>query len=158
MHRQDGDPPAPSVGQWNVDGGRDAESRVRLAIAGSNPFVSGIAQRLGFVPRMLADVVGRLVIKEGTELDSKDIAIAAARAASDKKAEDIVALDVAALLVVTDYFVICTAESDRQARTLQEILAEHLAKQRALPQRPLRVVLRASGREAGAPTATESAW
>jgi ribosome-associated protein len=44
----------------------------------------------------------------------------AAEAASDKKAEDIVAIDVAELLVVTDYFVICTGRNDRQVRTIAE--------------------------------------
>ena len=44
----------------------------------------------------------------------------AARAAAEKKATDIVALDVAKLLVVTDYFVICTGNTDRQVRTIAE--------------------------------------
>ncbi len=44
----------------------------------------------------------------------------AARAAAEKKATDIVALDVAKLLVVTDYFIICTGNTDRQVRTIAE--------------------------------------
>ena len=55
-----------------------------------------------------------------SDLDSKQISIAAAQAASDKKAEDIVVLDVAALLVVTDYFVICTGRNDRQVKTIAD--------------------------------------
>jgi ribosome-associated protein len=54
------------------------------------------------------------------------ISIAAARAASDKKAEDIVVLDVAALLVVTDYFVICTGRNDRQVKTIADAIEERL--------------------------------
>ncbi len=49
---------------------------------------------------------------------SRDVAIAAARAASDKQAEDIVILDVHGIIVITDHFVICTASSQRQIRTV----------------------------------------
>ncbi len=45
------------------------------------------------------------------------------------QAVDIVLLDLRHLTPIADYFVICTAESDRQARTLQEILAEELKKE-----------------------------
>ena len=50
----------------------------------------------------------------------KELALMAARAAAEKKATDIVALDVAKLLVVTDYFIICTGNTDRQVRTIAE--------------------------------------
>jgi ribosome-associated protein len=53
----------------------------------------------------------------------------------ERQAAEIVMLDLRAITPLADYFVICTAESDRQARTLQEILAEDLKKQHAL--RPL---------------------
>lgn len=56
--------------------------------------------------------------KRAIALNSKDYALLAAEAASDKKAEDIVVIDVAELLVVTDYFVICTAGNDRLVRTI----------------------------------------
>jgi ribosome-associated protein len=45
-------------------------------------------------------------------------AIAAARAASDKLAQDIVALDVSEQLVITDVFVLCSAANDRQVRAV----------------------------------------
>lgn len=45
-------------------------------------------------------------------------AIAAARAASDKLAQDIVALDVSEQLVITDVFVLCSAATDRQVRAV----------------------------------------
>jgi len=61
-----------------------------------------------------------------TDLDAKEISIAAAQAASDKKAEDIVVLDVAALLVITDYFVICTGRNDRQVKTIADEVEEQL--------------------------------
>jgi ribosome-associated protein len=50
--------------------------------------------------------------------DSRAVAVAAARAASDKQASRIVILDVREPIVITDYFVICTASSARQIRTV----------------------------------------
>jgi ribosome-associated protein len=52
------------------------------------------------------------------DLDSREVAIAAARAASDKQASGIVVLDVREPIVITDYFVIATASSARQIRTV----------------------------------------
>ncbi len=49
---------------------------------------------------------------------SRGDALAAARAAASKQAEDIVILDVQALIVITDYFVVCSASSDRHVRTV----------------------------------------
>jgi ribosome-associated protein len=54
------------------------------------------------------------------EPDSRAVAVAAARAASDKQASRIVVLDVHEPIVITDYFVICTASSARQIRTVIE--------------------------------------
>ncbi|MDZ4063234.1 MAG: ribosome silencing factor [Coriobacteriia bacterium] len=70
--------------------------------------------------------------KRAIELNSKDYALLAAEAASDKKAADIVAIDVAELLVVTDYFVICTGNNDRQVRTIGDEVEIRL-KQAGLP-------------------------
>jgi ribosome-associated protein len=44
----------------------------------------------------------------------------AARAASSKKASGITILDVSALLVITDHFLICSASNERQARTIAD--------------------------------------
>ena len=52
---------------------------------------------------------------QGTELVQ-----AAAAAASSKKAERIVILDVSRQLVITDHFVICSGNTDRQVRTIAE--------------------------------------
>jgi ribosome-associated protein len=59
-------------------------------------------------------------------VDSKELSIIAARAASDKKAEDILVMDVAALLVVTDYFVICTGRNDRQVKVIADEVEEQM--------------------------------
>lgn len=63
-----------------------------------------------------------------TTLDSREYAIEAARAAADKKATDIVALEVRDLLVVTDYFVIATGQNDRQVKTIVDEVEERLRK------------------------------
>jgi ribosome-associated protein len=57
---------------------------------------------------------------------SREIALLAAEAASDKKAEDIVALDVSELLVVTEYFVICTGRTNIQVRAIADGVEERL--------------------------------
>jgi ribosome-associated protein len=44
----------------------------------------------------------------------------AARAASDKKAERIVIMNISQLLVITDYFLICSGRTERQVRTISE--------------------------------------
>ncbi|HEY7282417.1 MAG TPA: ribosome silencing factor [Actinomycetota bacterium] len=66
---------------------------------------------------------------------SKDVALAAARAAAEKQGERIVVLDVRELIVITDYFVIASAGSERQARTIVEEVERSL---RDLGVKPLR--------------------
>jgi len=51
---------------------------------------------------------------------SQAIATAAAEAARDKQAADVVVLDVAALLSITDYFVICSVASKPQLKGVIE--------------------------------------
>ncbi|HRF50885.1 MAG TPA: ribosome silencing factor [Anaerolineales bacterium] len=50
-------------------------------------------------------------------------------ALEDKKAEDIVLLDVQGLSSFTDYYIIATGTSDRHLDALAEGLAEHMRKQ-----------------------------
>ncbi|HEY7478294.1 MAG TPA: ribosome silencing factor [Actinomycetota bacterium] len=49
---------------------------------------------------------------------ARAVALAAARAAADKQARDIVILDVHELIVITDFFVLCTADTQRQLKTV----------------------------------------
>ncbi|MEA2581813.1 MAG: ribosome-associated protein [Actinomycetota bacterium] len=49
---------------------------------------------------------------------SRDVAIAAARAAAEKQATAIVVLDVHDIIVITDFFVICSAGTQRQGRSV----------------------------------------
>ncbi len=52
--------------------------------------------------------------------------IAAAEAASDKFAHDIVAIDVSEQLVITDVFVLCSADNERQVRAVVDAVEERL--------------------------------
>ncbi len=51
---------------------------------------------------------------------SLDFALTAASAASSKQARDVIVLDVSEPLVISDYFVICSGNSDRQVRAIAE--------------------------------------
>ena len=62
-------------------------------------------------------------------------AIAAAEAASDKLATDIVAIDVSEKLVITDVFVLCSAQNDRQVQAVVDGVEERLLKLGAKPLR-----------------------
>ena len=55
---------------------------------------------------------------------SREVALAAARAAAEKQAERIAVLDVSRIIVITDYFVICSAGSQRQIRTVIDAVEE----------------------------------
>jgi ribosome-associated protein len=64
-----------------------------------------------------------------------ELALAAAQAASDKQATDIVLLDVSGQLVITDVFVLASAPNERQVRGITDEIEERL---RALGAKPLR--------------------
>ena len=57
----------------------------------------------------------------------------AARAASDKLAQDIIAFDVSEQLAVADAFVLCSAPNDRQVRAIVEAIEERLAAEGVKP-------------------------
>jgi ribosome-associated protein len=50
----------------------------------------------------------------------EEIALAIAEYASDRKALDVVQLDLRGIISYTDYFVICTGRSDRQAKAIHD--------------------------------------
>jgi ribosome-associated protein len=60
---------------------------------------------------------------------------AAAQAASDKKAENIVAFDVSDQLVITDAFLLCSAANDRQVRAVVDAVEDRLREIGAKPVR-----------------------
>ncbi len=61
-----------------------------------------------------------------------ELALAAAQAAADKKAENIVIVDVADQLVITDAFVIASAPNERQVQAIVDAIEEQLV---ALPEK-----------------------
>jgi ribosome-associated protein len=58
--------------------------------------------------------------------EANKLVLEAAAAASSKKAERIVILDVSKQLVITDYFVICSGNTDRQVRTIADAVEHQL--------------------------------
>ncbi|MEX2587320.1 MAG: ribosome silencing factor [Actinomycetota bacterium] len=60
--------------------------------------------------------------------DSRSKALVAAAAASAKKADDIKILEVGPLIFITDYFVICSGNNERQVKTIaDEVMRKMLA-------------------------------
>jgi ribosome-associated protein len=60
---------------------------------------------------------------------------AAARAASDKLAEDILAFDVSEQLVITDAFLLCSAGNERQVKSIVDEIEDKLREVGAKPVR-----------------------
>jgi len=73
-----------------------------------------------------------------------ELALAAAQAAADKKADDIVIIDVAEQLVITDAFLIASAPNERQVIAIVDAIEERLL---ALPEKAKPV--RREGERAG---------
>lgn len=74
---------------------------------------------------------GGAEVAEGT---ARQVAVAAARAAEDKLATDIVVLDVASVLGICDHFVLATAQNERQVKAVVDSVEEVL--RRDLGRRP----------------------
>ena len=66
-------------------------------------------------------------------LKSKDLAIQAAKAALEKKALDVIILDLSGLTVIADYFVICSGESTTQVKAVAEFIEQEFAQKRIRP-------------------------
>ncbi len=66
---------------------------------------------------------------------ARELTVAAAEAASDKLADNIVAFDVSERLAITDAFVICSASNDRQVSAIVDGVQERLREIGAKPVR-----------------------
>lgn len=64
--------------------------------------------------------------------NDEGLVLEAAEAASAKKAERIVILDVSEQLVITDYFLICSGNTQRQVRTIADEVERRLNENRSL--------------------------
>ena len=69
----------------------------------------------------------------GKEDDTKKMLFRCTEAALEKKAKDIVILDVRGLSSFTDYMIICSGSSDRQVQAIASSIEESLKKFRILP-------------------------
>jgi ribosome-associated protein len=66
----------------------------------------------------------------------EDIADAVVRLAADRKALDIVQLDLRGIIGYTDYFVICSGRSDRQTKAIHDAIYEGMKSEHGiLPRR-----------------------
>jgi ribosome-associated protein len=74
---------------------------------------------------------------------ARELALAAAQAAADKKAEQIMIIDVADRLVITDAFVLAAAPNERQVNAIVDEIEERL---RTLPE-PAKPVRREGERD-----------
>jgi len=68
-----------------------------------------------------------------TSSDGLQKALLCTRAALEKKAIDLVVVDVAALTSITDYLIICTGRSDRQVQSIAQAIEETLKAERTRP-------------------------
>jgi ribosome-associated protein len=65
-------------------------------------------------------------------MTGEELARVIAGYAEDKKARDIVALDLRGMVTYTDYFVICSGTSDRQTKAIHDGIHEGLKKEHQL--------------------------
>ncbi|MEW6002322.1 MAG: ribosome silencing factor [Nitrospirota bacterium] len=68
------------------------------------------------------------VEREGGPLESKEKAFRAARATIDKKAKDVLILDLKNLTPIADYFIICSGESTTHVKAIAERVEEIFTK------------------------------
>ncbi|WP_087485393.1 ribosome silencing factor [Brachybacterium massiliense] len=68
--------------------------------------------------------------------ESLDLSRVAAQAATDKLAQEVIGLDVSELVVITDVFLVCSGESERQVSAIVDGVEEALLKERR--RKPLR--------------------
>jgi ribosome-associated protein len=65
-------------------------------------------------------------------MTAKELARAAAAYAADKKAADIVELDLRSVLGYTDFFVVCSGNTERQTAAIHEGILEGMKKEHGL--------------------------
>ena len=66
------------------------------------------------------------------EMSPEQVAAAIAEYASDRKALDIVQLDLRGTIDYTDYFVICTGRTDRQAKAIHDAIHQGMKSEHGL--------------------------
>src|SRR5438309_6082397 len=71
--------------------------------------------------------------EEAQALESNELARKAVEIAADRKAEDIVMLDISKVSIIADYFVICNGTSDRQVRAIAQAIDEKIGEEGIQP-------------------------
>jgi ribosome-associated protein len=69
------------------------------------------------------------------QLDPEEMVAVVADLAADRKALDIVALDLRGMIGYADYFLICTGRTDRQVRAIHDAIHEGMKARGILPRR-----------------------
>lgn len=70
----------------------------------------------------------KIIINKGTELDSYSLAKNIALLSIEKKAYDVTLIEIKELASFTDYFVICSADSDTQVKAIADYVIEEMRK------------------------------
>jgi ribosome-associated protein len=75
-------------------------------------------------------------MKQEVQMTPEEVAAAVAQLAGDRKALEIVQLDLREIIGYTDYFLICTGRSERQTKAIHDAIYEGMKSQYGrLPQR-----------------------
>jgi ribosome-associated protein len=97
----------------------------------AQPRPKGGGQKKALRPRAPADLAAARPAPVERPDTARPRAVDIARAGLDKKAEDVLVLDVRGLTSYADYFVLMTADSDRQAGAIADAVDEKLKEQGA---------------------------
>ena len=73
------------------------------------------------------------MIEGRTPLKSRELALKAANAALEKKALDVLVLELAGITIIADYFVICSGESTTQVKAIADSVAHEFAEKGIKP-------------------------
>jgi ribosome-associated protein len=84
-------------------------------------------------PRLDCTTITQGVFVEGVRLDPGQLARTTADIAYDKKASDVLVLDIRDVTTIADYFVICSANNSRQLQAIADAVQEQLGEQGVKP-------------------------
>jgi ribosome-associated protein len=72
-------------------------------------------------------------LAKAKEADSRERVLQCIQASQEKKAKDLIILNVKEISAFADYFIICSGTSDRQVRAIAAAIQENLKKAEILP-------------------------
>jgi ribosome-associated protein len=75
---------------------------------------------------MSRKLINEETLEQPIRLETEDAVMMAARAASDRKAADMVILDLRDVAQFTEFFLICTANNPRQVQAVTDAIEENL--------------------------------